>query len=198
MKIIKGDLILKKDTTFEESIKVEGNIKGYFDLKVIGNIVALNISARNINARNIDARNINARNINARNIDALDIVALNIDARNISARNIDALNIDARNINARNISAWNIVALNINARNINAWNIDAWNIICEKRIKKYEAAKTICRVFIQNKSDLEKKEQMGSEDKPKKDYNARYENQEMKGGKNETRINNNKRREKSL
>ena len=138
MKIIKGDLILKKYTTFEESIKVEGNIKGYFDLKVIGNIDALNIDARNINARNIDA---------------LDISALDI------------------------------VALDISALDISAWNIDAWNIICEKRIKKYEAAKTICRVFIQNKSDLEKKEQMGSEDKPKKDYNAQYENQEMKGGK---------------
>ena len=27
MKTIKGDLILKKDTVFEESIRVEGNIK---------------------------------------------------------------------------------------------------------------------------------------------------------------------------
>ena len=69
MKTIKGDLILKKDTTFKESIKVEGNIIGWFNLKVEGNI-----NAGDINARDIDAGNIDAWNINARNIDARDIV----------------------------------------------------------------------------------------------------------------------------
>jgi len=46
MKIIKGDLILTKDTTFSESIKVKGDIKGYYNLKVAGNIDAWNIDAR--------------------------------------------------------------------------------------------------------------------------------------------------------
>ena len=64
MKIIKGDLILTKDTTFSESIKVKGDIKGYYNLKVAGNI-----DAWDINAMDIDARNINAWNI-----DAMDIV----------------------------------------------------------------------------------------------------------------------------
>ena len=59
MKTIKGDLILTEDTTFDESIKVEGDIKGYYNLKVVGNI---------------DARNINAVDINAGNINALDII----------------------------------------------------------------------------------------------------------------------------
>ena len=63
MKIIKGDLILNKDTTFNESIIVKGSICGYFDLKVTGNI-----NARDINARNIDAWDINARDINAGDI----------------------------------------------------------------------------------------------------------------------------------
>jgi len=93
MKTIKGDLILEKDTTFEESIEVEGNIKGYFDLKVFGDIDARNIDARNINARDINAGDIDAWNINAENIDALDIDAWNINARNINAENIDALDI---------------------------------------------------------------------------------------------------------
>ena len=74
MKIIKGNLILTKDTTFSESIKVEGDIKGYYNLKVAGNINARNIDARDINAWDIDARDINAWNINAWNIDAMDIV----------------------------------------------------------------------------------------------------------------------------
>jgi len=77
-KKIKGDLILTKDTTFDESIEVDGNIRGYYDLKVAGNIVAWDIDARNIVAWDIDARNIDARNI----------VAWDIAARNINAEDI--------------------------------------------------------------------------------------------------------------
>jgi len=69
MKIIKGNLILTEDTIFKESIKVEGDIKGYFNLRVIGDI-----DARDINARNINAGDINAGDINARNINAWDII----------------------------------------------------------------------------------------------------------------------------
>ena len=70
-KIIKGDLILTKDTVFEESIEVQSNIickSERFSLKVRGDI-----NARNINARNIKAEDINALNINAWNINAEDI-----------------------------------------------------------------------------------------------------------------------------
>ena len=55
MKIFKEDLVLTEDTTFDESIEVEGNITGRFDLKVAGNIVAGDIVANDIVARNIVA-----------------------------------------------------------------------------------------------------------------------------------------------
>ena len=58
MKTIKGDLVLTKDTTFDESIKVEGDIKGYFNLKVIGNIACRNIACWDIDCRDIDCRDI--------------------------------------------------------------------------------------------------------------------------------------------
>ena len=74
MKTIKGDLILTEDTTFDESIKVEGNIKGYFDLKVIGNIDCRNIDCWNINCGNIDCKDIDCGNIDAWNINAGNIV----------------------------------------------------------------------------------------------------------------------------
>ena len=48
MKNIKGDLILKEDTVFNESIKVEGNIKGYYNLKVVGNINCYDIDCIDI------------------------------------------------------------------------------------------------------------------------------------------------------
>ena len=100
METIKGDLILEEDTTFKESIKVEGNIKGIFNLKVEGDI------------------------------------------------------------DAENIDAWDIVARDIVARDIVAWDIDARDIICEKRIKKSEKVKTICRIFIQDKSKIERGEKL--------------------------------------
>jgi hypothetical protein len=142
-KKIKGDLILIEDTTFNEDLVVEGDIKGLFNLKVARNIKAWNIEALNIEARNIKAWNIEARNIEARNIKAWNIEALNIEARNIKAWNIDAFNIDAWNINAGNIEALNIDALNI--------------IFCDK-IKIKEGCKVNCRVLITDKFNLEIKE----------------------------------------
>ena len=103
MKIIKGDLILKEDTTFDEDIKVEGNIKGCFDLKVKGNINAMNINAMNINAMNINAMNINAWNINAGDINAGDINAGDIIyyAVCFAYKNIKCTSIKGRRINCK-------------------------------------------------------------------------------------------------
>jgi hypothetical protein len=70
----KEDLILKEDTEFIESIKVNGSIKGNFNLKVAGDINARDINARNIDAWNIDAWDIDARDINALDINARDII----------------------------------------------------------------------------------------------------------------------------
>lgn len=55
MKIIKGDLVLKKNTTFKGDIKVLGNIRCEGDY--------YNITALNIKALDIDALNINATDI---------------------------------------------------------------------------------------------------------------------------------------
>ena len=61
VKLIKGDLVLTKDTVFKTSITVEGNIvckNGWFNLTVRGDINAWDIDAWNINARNINAQDI--------------------------------------------------------------------------------------------------------------------------------------------
>ena len=41
---------------------------------------------------------------------------------------------------------------------IDAGNIDAGNIVCETRKKKSESAKTKARIYIKNKSQIERKE----------------------------------------
>ena len=133
MKTIKGNLNLKEDTTFKESIEVEGNITGYYNLTVIGNI-----NARDINAWNINAWDINANDINANDITANDITAKNINAWDITAKNINAWDINANDITARDI-------------NVNS-------LICESRKKKIKNAKTIAKIFVTEKSKLERKE----------------------------------------
>ena len=68
MKVIKSDLVLKKDTTFNESIRVEGNIRcegGRHDLTVKGDVLAWDISAGNVSARDISALDISALDISA-------------------------------------------------------------------------------------------------------------------------------------
>ncbi len=93
-KIIEGNLILDKDTVFDESLEVHGSILGKdgnrYNLTVNGNIKAEDITAWDIDAGNISAWDISARNIDAKNINA----------RNITTRNINAINISAWSINA--------------------------------------------------------------------------------------------------
>jgi len=96
-KTFEDDLVLEEDKTFEESIKVQGDIRckdeQKFNLTVKGHI-----DAYDIDAWNIDAWNIYAEDIYAGNIDAYDIDAWNIDAGNIYAEDIYAWNIDAGDI----------------------------------------------------------------------------------------------------
>ena len=93
MKLFKKDLILEEDTTFDESIKVNGNIIGNFNLTINGNIIAHDIDVLDIKARDIRACDIDAWDIRAYDINALDIKALNIDAWDIIAEDIDASDI---------------------------------------------------------------------------------------------------------
>jgi hypothetical protein len=79
---IKGNLILEKDTTYEEDLKVDGNILGKdgnrYNLTVKGDINAWCINAWDINVGDINAWDINARDINAWDINVGDINARDI------------------------------------------------------------------------------------------------------------------------
>jgi len=135
VKKFKGNLILTEDTTFNESIEVEGNIKGNFNLKVAGNI--------------------DAGNIDVWDIDAWDIDAGNIDAWDIDAWDIDAGNIDAWDIDAGNIDAWDIDAGNIDAGNIDALDIIFCNTV---KLKDKSKGKIKAKAVIRKRFDLEQKE----------------------------------------
>ena len=86
------------------------------------------------------------------------IVKGNISGKDGMRYNINAWDINAWDINAGDIDAWDINAWDINAGNIDARSIDAGDIICETRKKKSISAKTICRIYIKNRSQIERKE----------------------------------------
>jgi len=143
VKVFSGDLVLRRDTVFNESIEVKGNIVckgGVFDLTVNGDI-----SAKDIHVGNLNTWNINALNISAWNINALDIFAWDINAWDICAWNINALD---------------IYALEIDAININAKNINANIIICNSRIKKSKNCKTIAFLILTDRRHRRRKEVM--------------------------------------
>jgi len=76
-KVYQGDLILEKDTVFEEDLKVDGSIIGKdgnrYNLTVKGNINCRNIDCRNIDCEDIDCEDINCGDIDCWNIDCEDI-----------------------------------------------------------------------------------------------------------------------------
>ncbi len=157
--IIKDDLVLEKDTTFESSIEVRKNIKTKdgmsFNLTVNGSVKSGNIFIGNLKARDIFAHDIEADNIHAHNLEANNIEAGNIFSHNIKANNIHAWDIHAHDVDANNIGAINIFADTINAKDIEASAL----IVCEKRLKKAEDSKTIAGVFVDNKSKITPTEQ---------------------------------------
>jgi hypothetical protein len=68
MKIIKGDLIMTEDMTFDEDLMVKGNIFGKngvrYNLIVNGNLNCRNLTCWNLNCRNLTCWNLNCRNLN--------------------------------------------------------------------------------------------------------------------------------------
>ena len=144
-KIIEGNLILDKDTVFDEELEVRGSILGKdgnrYNLTVNGNIKAEDIHAGDIHAGDIDAGNISAWDISARNIDAKNITAGNLDVGDI-----DAWDINAWNIKARNISAWTI-----NTGDISARNIATYFILCEK-LEQEPGSTLYAKKVINNRS----------------------------------------------
>jgi hypothetical protein len=158
------DIWIYQDTKFEQSVRCKNiiSIGEYWDINA-RDINAGDIYAWDINARDINARDINAWDINARDINAGDIYAWDINAGDINAGDINAGDINARDINAGDIYAWDI-----NAWDINAGDINAWDILCESRKYKLKESKTICRIYIKDRSKIKKKERENGGGKWKK------------------------------
>ena len=70
MKIIKGDLILKENTTFNEDLKVEGNIiceGGRWDLN------CWDLNCKDLNCWDLNCRDLNCWDLNCLNLNCWDL-----------------------------------------------------------------------------------------------------------------------------
>ena len=89
MTTINGNLELDRDTTYGESLTVNGSIYGKggnrYNLTVNGDINAASINTSNINCWDIDCWNIDCLDINCRDIDCGNINCWDINCGNIDA-----------------------------------------------------------------------------------------------------------------
>ena len=130
MTTINGNLELKKDTTYDESLTVSGSIFGK-------NGVRYNLTVKG----DIDCMDINCRNITCGNLNCGDITCGNINCWDINCRNIDCRNIDCGSIDCYDINCWNI----------NCGNLDAYFILCET-LKQREGSTLIAKSLTENRS----------------------------------------------
>ena len=133
MKTIKGDLILKKDTTFNEDLKVEGDIKGDFSLIVKGDLNCSNLNCWDLNCRNLNCSNLNCSNLNCLNLDCLDLDCLdlncwNLDCWNLKCRDLNCLNLNCRDLTCRNLDFY-AVAIAYNSFKCKSWKARRTNHI---------------------------------------------------------------------
>jgi hypothetical protein len=92
MKIIKGNLIMKEDMTFEEDLKVKGNIFGKdgirFNLIIKGDLNCLDLNCENLNCLDLNCGNLNCLDLNCGNCSyyAVAFAYYNIKCKSIKGR----------------------------------------------------------------------------------------------------------------
>jgi len=105
MKVIKGNLVLKENTTINDDLKVEGNIiceGGRWDL-----------NCWDLNCRDLNCLDLNCRDLNCRDLNCLDL----------DCRNLNCWNLDCQDLN------FNAVAIAYNSFKCKSWKARRKNYI---------------------------------------------------------------------
>jgi len=100
MKIIKGDLILKENTTINNDLKVEGNIR------CEGGI--WNLDCRDLNCWDLDCGDLTCLDLNCRNLTCLDL----------NCKDLTCWDLTCRNLNCKDLTCWDL----------DCWNLDFYAV----------------------------------------------------------------------
>jgi hypothetical protein len=89
---IKGNLVLKENTTYKEDLKVEGNIiceGGTFNLEVFGDLNCRNLDCGDLNCRNLNCWNLDCGDLNCRNLKCWDLDCGDLNCRNLDCKDLN-------------------------------------------------------------------------------------------------------------
>jgi hypothetical protein len=110
---IKGNLVLTENTTYNDNLKVEGNIiceGGTFNLEVFGDLKCWNLKCWDLKCWNLKCWNLNCGNL---------------DCGDLNCGNLDCKNLDCWDLNCLNLDYWDL-----NCGNLKCWNLDCWDLNC--------------------------------------------------------------------
>ncbi|MEM3859495.1 MAG: hypothetical protein QW478_08835 [Candidatus Micrarchaeaceae archaeon] len=134
-KTIHGNLVLRRDTTFEGDLIVEGNITGNFNLYITrGSLIAKSINVRDLDASIIYAKDISAYHLYGEIVADISVTAHNID-------------VGAHNIYTKYLKAWDIYARDIIAKEISARSIVARYVICDKLTQPPKTKNNVTKII---------------------------------------------------
>ena len=110
MKEIKGDLVLKKDTRFDENIEVEG------DIICEGGLW------------NLDCRNLDCWDLNCNNLNCNDLKCWNLTCWNLNCNDLDCRDLTCWDLNCRDLNFW-AIAIAYNSFKCKSWKARRKNYI---------------------------------------------------------------------
>ena len=87
MKIIEGDLIMTEDMTFDDDLKVNGNIYGKDGIKY--DLNCGNLNCLNLNCENLTCLDLNCENLNCWDLNCWDLTCFDLTCRDLNCGNLN-------------------------------------------------------------------------------------------------------------
>jgi hypothetical protein len=85
MKIIKGDLVLTENTTINDDVMVEGNVRcqgGVWDL------TCWDLNCRNLNCEDLTCWDLNCKNLNCKNLNCCNLTCWDLNCKNLNCEDL--------------------------------------------------------------------------------------------------------------
>ena len=137
MKTIKGNLILEKDTIFNEDLTVKGNITGKdgnrYNLTVNGDLNCLNLRCWDLRCENLDCKNLDCWDLRCWDLRGGDLKCWDLDCNDLDCLNLNCGNLNCRDLKCGNLNCRDLifyaVAIAYNSFKCKSWKASRPNYI---------------------------------------------------------------------
>jgi len=137
MKIIKGNLILKEDTTFNEDLIVKGNIiceGGIWDLK------CRYLKCRDLECWDLECHNLECNDLKCRNLECWDLECRNLECSDLECRDLECGDLKCYNLECNDLNFYAFV-IAYNSLKCKSWKSRRKNHIIKCLDKEIEITK---------------------------------------------------------